>query len=188
MRAIPSLAIALAVFASLGQAACGGSSSSEPPRTIAEAARAGARIEQTRGDVVITATLPQQAQEEGYVSELGVLAKRTAQAIQKDAPDMPSGATTVTLLALRPDLDRLGNAGAHSFAMVTFDVADLKAAHVEKLGAYGVLDLAKEVRPILPWQLVIGNWCIMHDRAPNFCLLAHAGVGDGVPWNGPPGT
>jgi hypothetical protein len=153
--------------------------------TIAAAAWPGAQLQATQDDLLVTSTLPKQTDDAEYVSELGELAKRLALAVRGGAPDLPANTKTLSILALRPDLDRLGNPGAHSFAMLIFDVSDLKGAHVDRLGAYGVLDLAKEVRPVLPWQLAIGQWCQFHDRAPNFCLATKRSLGDGVAWNGP---
>lgn len=158
------------------------------PTTIAAAAGAGAEIHDNYGDLLIEAKLPTQPQETEYVSQIGAVSKRVAEAVQAGASDLPPDVKTVSILALRPDLDRLGNDAAHSFAMVTYKVTDLKQAHIDRLGAFGVLDLAQEVHPVLPWQLAIGTWCVEHDRAPNFCMQAHSALGPGVPWNGPPGT
>jgi len=174
----------LAGVVGVALAACG--SSKEPaPSTIAAAAGAGSTQELNQDDLLVTARLPRQTEEIEYVSEIGVLAKHLAQAIQAGAPDLQPAAKTVSILTLRPDLDRLGNEDAHSFVMLTFNVSDLKAAQINRLGAYGVLDLATEVKPVLPWQLAIGSWCQQHDRAPNFCMNTKLSLGDGVPWNGP---
>lgn len=163
-------------------AACGGRSdkAAQPPSTVAEAAWPGAEIKKNGDDLFITATLPKQASDDDYVGELGDLAKRTAEAIQAGAADYPPDVKTVSFLALRPDLDRLGNSGAHSFMTVTFNSSDLQTAHVDKLGAYGVLDLASLVQVVLPYNTAVDAWCLQHDRAPSFCALAKASVGPGI--------
>lgn len=182
--AVWSRAVATALVSAVTLAACG--SQKEPsPATIAEAGRAGAELKFTQDDLFVTAILPKRGDDEEYVSEVAYLSKRIAQAVQASASDLPPAAKTISLLTLRPDLDRLGNEQAYSFVMLTFNVADLRAAQLARLGAFGVLDLAAEVKPVLPWQLAIGNWCQHHSRAPNFCLNTKLSLGDGVPWTGP---
>ncbi|WP_174299929.1 hypothetical protein [Caulobacter sp. S45] len=97
-------------------------------------------------------------------------------------PDFPKNAKTLSILTLRPDIDRLGNPDAHSFLTVEFTVDDLRAAHVDRLGAYGTLDLATDVQVVLPWQNAVAPWCAEHSSAGDFCARAKASLGPDVSW------
>jgi hypothetical protein len=157
-------------------ASCGETST---PKSIAEAAGPGSEIKSGSDYLIVTATLPKQLDDAEYVGQLAALAKKAAQAIQSDAPDVPNSAKTLSILALRPDLDRLGNPGAHSFIAADFEVDDLRKAQIGRLGAYGILDLATGVQVVLPWQGAVASWCALHDRAPEFCARAKNSVAPG---------
>jgi hypothetical protein len=167
-----------------GLAAFGGCGQSEPspPASIAQAVHPGAELKRSDGDLHVIDTLEKRGSDDDYISEAAFDIKRIAQALQAGAPDLPPGTQTISVLFLRPDLDRLGNSTAHSFFDVTFSVADLKAAHVDRLGAFGAVDLAQEAQVVLPWNVAFGQWCSAHDRAPHFCEIARASVAPEYQW------
>lgn len=194
------MTIVAATIAMLSLAGCGQGGGDATPATpassgaaqqaqgLARAAGGDAEVKDiTPGGVMITATLPNPDKADYvaqgdrlYVDETAILAKHLAQAVQDGAGDLPTGAATLSLVVLRPDVDRLGAPGAHSFMTLEFAVADLKAARIKTLGAFGVLNLATAVEVVLPWQTAVKPWCTYHDAAPAFCLRAQASVADGL--------
>ena len=182
-------------LAGCGQGGGGGNSATPAPsgaaqqaQGLARAAGGGAEVQNIMpGGVMITATLPSPDKadygvqgDRVYVDETAILAKHLAQAVQDGAGDLPDGADKLSLVVLRPDLDRLGKPAAYSFMTLEFAVADLKAARIKTLGAFGVLNLATAVQVVLPWQTAVKPWCTYHDAAPEFCLRAQASVADGL--------
>ena len=135
-----------------------------------------ANPKQTQGDLFFESTLPKQDQDADYVGAAALVVKHVAEALQANRDSLPSGPTSVSFLLLRPDLDRLGNQGAHSFMTASFPVNDLASAHLDRLGAFGTLNLSSDVQVVLPWNQAIGQWCEMHNAAPDFCQQARGSV------------
>lgn len=137
----------------------------------------GLAVEATGNDwILFDAKLPKQPVDDDYVSVAAAVTKRLALSLQAGASDAPKTLRRVSVIFLRPDLDRLGNPGAHSFFTADFSTDDLRAAHVDRLGAYGTLNLATSVQVVLPWNEPIRRWCTDHDAAPEFCLRARSSL------------
>lgn len=158
--------------------------------SLVQAEPALSQPQQTTSDLLFAATLPKQSDDPDYVSAASVIVKHVAAAIQANPTGVPRELSTISFLFLRPDFDRLGNPGAHSFMTATFPIGDLKAARLDNLGAYGVLNLSSEVQVVGPWQTAIRNWCLMHNSAPDFCAQARGSLAPELQdaWDHPTGS
>jgi hypothetical protein len=167
------------VFLVIFTGGCG--PSEQGPRTIADAIGPDGHFRGSVPTVQIEAILPKQSDPLQYVSELAALSKRLAFAVHAKAADLPPGATALDVKAYRPDIDQYGNERPNSFALVQFDIAVLKSAHIDHLDELAALDLAKDVRPEAAYQDDIATWCKGQTAASHFCALAGSTAGGKAP-------
>src|SRR5690606_4821003 len=89
------------------------------------------------------------------MTQLGMLVKEIARAVQEGVPGPTNETEFVQLQLGYASTDRLGNEGTLDFGTIRFPIADLRAANLANLQGEQLLELADQVSPSAASDLAI---------------------------------
>jgi hypothetical protein len=103
------------------------------------------------------------------------VARQIARAVQVKAPDLPRGATVITLDLYGVDVDKAGRRRPGRFFSTDFDVGDLRDLDLKAKGPAAVLDTASDLRVDRAGEDPINAWCVRYPHVgAQWCTMAGA--------------